>query len=195
MYLTICIRIYLYWPLIVSDICTCFPTLMIFSKPHITHNHPPNILHCSFFSQPRRLQQFIDDLKSGKLHREFHHGPDPVCYILVCLSPYIISDCLSCACRYRQQNRLLKKKKRRKILKSKKNQLVEKPENLNLVNGRQKKLLHHIMTMRVHLRANLKRLDRVGIVTRCYVTNFSANVVSISLLISAGTVGNRSGLN
>ncbi|XP_062518943.1 endoplasmic reticulum resident protein 44-like isoform X2 [Corticium candelabrum] len=27
--------------------------------------------------QPRRLQQFIDDLKSGKLHREFHHGPDP----------------------------------------------------------------------------------------------------------------------
>jgi endoplasmic reticulum resident protein 44 len=26
---------------------------------------------------PGRLQKFISDLKSGKLHREFHHGPDP----------------------------------------------------------------------------------------------------------------------
>lgn len=30
------------------------------------------------YSQPGRLQKFISDLKSGKLHREFHHGPDPV---------------------------------------------------------------------------------------------------------------------
>ncbi|XP_065833888.1 endoplasmic reticulum resident protein 44-like isoform X2 [Oscarella lobularis] len=28
--------------------------------------------------QPGRLIQFVEDLKSGKLHREFHHGPDPV---------------------------------------------------------------------------------------------------------------------
>lgn len=24
------------------------------------------------------LKQFVDDLQSGKLHREFHYGPDPV---------------------------------------------------------------------------------------------------------------------
>lgn len=24
------------------------------------------------------LKQFVDDLHSGKLHREFHYGPDPV---------------------------------------------------------------------------------------------------------------------
>ena len=27
-------------------------------------------------SQPGRLQQFVDDLYTGKLHREYHHGPD-----------------------------------------------------------------------------------------------------------------------
>ncbi|XP_072181143.1 endoplasmic reticulum resident protein 44-like [Diadema setosum] len=27
---------------------------------------------------PGRLRQFVADLHSGKLHREFHHGPDPV---------------------------------------------------------------------------------------------------------------------
>lgn len=27
--------------------------------------------------KPGLLKQFIDDLHSGKLHREFHHGPDP----------------------------------------------------------------------------------------------------------------------
>jgi len=26
---------------------------------------------------PGKLREFIDDLHSGKLHREFHHGPDP----------------------------------------------------------------------------------------------------------------------
>uniref|UniRef100_A0A915IEB9 Uncharacterized protein n=1 Tax=Romanomermis culicivorax TaxID=13658 RepID=A0A915IEB9_ROMCU len=26
---------------------------------------------------PGKLRQFIDDMHSGKLHREFHHGPDP----------------------------------------------------------------------------------------------------------------------
>lgn len=29
------------------------------------------------FSKPGILKQFIADLHSGKLHREFHHGPDP----------------------------------------------------------------------------------------------------------------------
>ena len=27
--------------------------------------------------RPGLLKQFISDLHSGKLHREFHHGPDP----------------------------------------------------------------------------------------------------------------------
>ena len=25
---------------------------------------------------PGKLKTFVDDLHSGKLHREFHHGPD-----------------------------------------------------------------------------------------------------------------------
>ena len=29
------------------------------------------------FSKPGLLNQFVADLHSGKLHREFHHGPDP----------------------------------------------------------------------------------------------------------------------
>jgi len=29
-------------------------------------------------SKPGLVKQFIADLNSGKLHREFHHGPDPV---------------------------------------------------------------------------------------------------------------------
>lgn len=27
--------------------------------------------------KPGKLRKFIDDLHSGKLHREFHYGPDP----------------------------------------------------------------------------------------------------------------------
>lgn len=30
-----------------------------------------------FHSIPGKLKQFVDDLYSGKLHREFHYGPDP----------------------------------------------------------------------------------------------------------------------
>lgn len=30
-----------------------------------------------FFSVQGKLKQFVLDLHSGKLHREFHHGPDP----------------------------------------------------------------------------------------------------------------------
>jgi endoplasmic reticulum resident protein 44 len=29
------------------------------------------------YSKPGLLKQFIADLHSGKLHREFHNGPDP----------------------------------------------------------------------------------------------------------------------
>ena len=37
----------------------------------------PTIIH--FFRRvPGKLKQFVLDLHSGKLHREFHHGPDPV---------------------------------------------------------------------------------------------------------------------
>ena len=30
-----------------------------------------------WFRTPGLVKQFIADLHSGKLHREFHHGPDP----------------------------------------------------------------------------------------------------------------------
>lgn len=34
--------------------------------------------HCFIFSSVEgKLRQFVLDLHSGKLHREFHHGPDP----------------------------------------------------------------------------------------------------------------------
>ena len=36
-----------------------------------------NIWFDSFNRIPDRLKKFVDDLHSGKLHREFHHGPDP----------------------------------------------------------------------------------------------------------------------
>ena len=29
------------------------------------------------FRTPGKLRKFVQDLHSGKLHREFHHGPDP----------------------------------------------------------------------------------------------------------------------
>lgn len=32
---------------------------------------------CVCYRQPGKLQKFVADLHSGKLHREFHHGPDP----------------------------------------------------------------------------------------------------------------------
>lgn len=37
------------------------------------------LLLCPLFScsVPGKLKQFVLDLHSGKLHREFHHGPDP----------------------------------------------------------------------------------------------------------------------
>ena len=34
------------------------------------------VLVC-IISKPGMLKQFIEDLHSGKLHREFHQGPDP----------------------------------------------------------------------------------------------------------------------
>ncbi|MGH0157125.1 UNVERIFIED_CONTAM: hypothetical protein FKN15_032961, partial [Acipenser sinensis] len=40
-------------------------------KSHL-RNH-----HASLTHVPGKLKQFVQDLHSGKLHREFHHGPDP----------------------------------------------------------------------------------------------------------------------
>ncbi|PIK43820.1 putative endoplasmic reticulum resident protein 44 [Apostichopus japonicus] len=37
----------------------------------------------SKLTEPRRLLQFVQDLHNGKLHREFHHGPDPVTQLSV----------------------------------------------------------------------------------------------------------------
>jgi len=33
---------------------------------------------CDVCSTSTLLRQFVLDLQSGKLHREFHNGPDPV---------------------------------------------------------------------------------------------------------------------
>ena len=35
-------------------------------------------IHFFINSIPGKLKTFVQDLHSGKLHREFHHGPDPV---------------------------------------------------------------------------------------------------------------------
>lgn len=50
------------------------PLLAIDSFKHLfSYNHP-----IATISQPGYIKQFIDDLHSGKLDREFHFGPDPV---------------------------------------------------------------------------------------------------------------------
>ena len=33
--------------------------------------------HMNDINDPEKMKQFLDDLYSGKLHREFHYGPDP----------------------------------------------------------------------------------------------------------------------
>lgn len=43
----------------------------------LTHTNWSHINHIfSHYRIPGKLKQFLDDLHSGKLHREFHHGPD-----------------------------------------------------------------------------------------------------------------------
>lgn len=37
-------------------------------------------LHFNPYSVPGKLKQFVQDLHSGKLHREFHFGPDQVAH-------------------------------------------------------------------------------------------------------------------
>ncbi|XP_060084481.1 endoplasmic reticulum resident protein 44-like [Ylistrum balloti] len=49
------------------------PVLAIDSFRHM-YLFPKNI---NQISEPGVLKQFVQDLHSGKLHREFHHGPDP----------------------------------------------------------------------------------------------------------------------
>ncbi|PVD38973.1 hypothetical protein C0Q70_01598 [Pomacea canaliculata] len=50
------------------------PVLAIDSFRHM-YIFPHNVK--TDLEKPGLLKQFIDDLHSGKLHREFHHGPDP----------------------------------------------------------------------------------------------------------------------
>ena len=42
-----------------------------------TNNVYVNSFSACAYRVPGKLKQFIADLHSGKLHREFHHGPDP----------------------------------------------------------------------------------------------------------------------
>lgn len=44
---------------------------------HIMFLHGVQCVSVCFCSVPGKLRQFVLDLHSGKLHREFHHGPDP----------------------------------------------------------------------------------------------------------------------
>lgn len=39
--------------------------------------HSCHQIEKAFYRVPGKLRQFALDLHSGKLHREFHHGPDP----------------------------------------------------------------------------------------------------------------------
>ena len=56
----------------------CFQIMTTLSKcEHVC------VVFCSFIpcvdSVPGKLKQFIDDLHSGKLHRDFHNAPQMVC--------------------------------------------------------------------------------------------------------------------
>ena len=56
--------------------CTCSPILTTSSK--LAYSARCEALQQLYvFRTPGRLRQFVEDLHSGKLHREFHHGPDP----------------------------------------------------------------------------------------------------------------------
>lgn len=76
-----------------------------------------SVCFCVFSSIPGKLRQFVLDLHSGKLHREFHHGPDPtdstpgqvsisILYRVLkscfCFS-YVRLDCLNLAHRRRRE--------------------------------------------------------------------------------------------
>ncbi len=45
------------------------------------------------FRKPGLVKQFIADLHSGKLHREFHHGPDPATQPVS--YTYVFRECLN----------------------------------------------------------------------------------------------------
>ncbi|MEQ2244083.1 hypothetical protein ILYODFUR_013503 [Ilyodon furcidens] len=52
---------------------------LLYPTSNNTCDHPSNQRpsHHSVSHVPGKLKQFVLDLHSGKLHREFHHGPDP----------------------------------------------------------------------------------------------------------------------
>ena len=60
---------------------------------HLPHSVPRCLMRELCFRNPGMLKQFIADLHSGKLHREFHHGPDPSTTTApaVCIYPGILS--------------------------------------------------------------------------------------------------------
>lgn len=62
-------------------------------------SHRVSTLHLLYCRIPGKLKEFVDDLHSGKLHREFHHGPDVSCYNLLCYT--FISCSYSAGCTHR----------------------------------------------------------------------------------------------
>ncbi|KAF8562411.1 hypothetical protein P879_10288, partial [Paragonimus westermani] len=63
-------------PLICIDTLSHMYGLPKDAEEALSLRHP--ILLPLLASDPMHLKQFIADLKSGKLHREYHYGPDPV---------------------------------------------------------------------------------------------------------------------
>lgn len=51
--------------------CVC-PSSLIF--PFIFLSFAPYLFFWVFSSDPKHLDQFVEDLKSGKLHMEYHYG-------------------------------------------------------------------------------------------------------------------------
>lgn len=47
------------------------------NRDGVSATPPENVTVCLLASVEGKLRQFVLDLHSGKLHREFHHGPDP----------------------------------------------------------------------------------------------------------------------
>lgn len=58
-----------------QKLATLNSTLCLLCLDLTSNKHVGVCLICS--RVPGKLKQFVLDLHSGKLHREFHHGPDP----------------------------------------------------------------------------------------------------------------------
>lgn len=61
----------------ITRLCSSERLLKLTSEDKMLLYDVQCVFLCISSSVPGRLRQFVLDLHSGKLHREFHHGPDP----------------------------------------------------------------------------------------------------------------------